>query len=402
MLLWRFVKGCRKVLILAVCLFAWRAGAQTPDVAARELARNVAAAIEREPAAFSFNNLSSLPPVRSGEVRAALESALRARGARISETAASEIRITLSENLRHWLLIAEVLRGEARTVLMSHWPRTPASDSAAPPAVEIERRLVWEQDEPILDFALSDDAAGERRLFVLEPERVAVYGRAAAGWEQRAEFPVARAAARDLRGRLAVQTHRFQAYLPGVACRGVMDPPALECSAGDALWPLVSGASLAGHAPFRAGRNAFEGPLITAAGAKTTLPPFYSLAVAGPDAAPLWVVSAVDGRTLVFDAGFVPAASPVSGWGSEIAGLEARCNEGRQVLATRPGDAHEPDAVQAWDVGPGGVVPVSAPLEFTGPVTALWPSGASSAAAVVRDPATGRYAAYHLEIRCGP
>lgn len=393
------MKGCREVLILAVCLLAWRAVAQTPDAAARELAHGVAAALGREPAVFSFRNLSSLPLVRTGEVRAALENELRARGVRMEESAATEIRTTLSENLRYWLLIAEVWRGESRTVLMSHWPRTPAS--APPPALEIERRLVLEQDEPILDFALSDDAAGEQRLFVLEPERVVVYRRAGAEWEQRAEFPVAHAAARDLRGRLAVQTHRFQAYLPGVACRGVMDPPALECSTGDALWPMVSGASLAGHAPFRAGRNAFEGPLITAGGMKATLPAFFSLALAGTAAEPLWVVSAVDGRTLAFDAGFVPAASPVTGWGSEIAGLEARCNGGRQVLATRPGDAHEPDAVQAWELGPAGAVPASAPLEFPGPVTALWPSGAASAAAVVRDPATGRYAAYHLAIRCG-
>jgi hypothetical protein len=376
--------------------------AQTPEAASRDLARAIAAALEREPAALSIRNISSLPTTSFDKARAALLAALRAQGARIADGAAAEVRVTASENVRSWLLVAEVRRGEARTVHIAGWPRVPAPAPAPQPAVSIERRLVWEQEEPILDFALVEDGA-ERRLFVLDPGRVAVYRRGAAGWELGASFPISAAtpAIRDPRGRLAVQANSFQAWLPGTSCRGTLDPPALECTSGDALWPLASGASLAGHGVFHAGSNAFAGAVFDASGSKGSVPPFYSMALAGSGPAPLWALAGLDGRVSFYDASLTRAGEPVSGWGGDIAGVEAACGGGRQVLATRPGDAHEPDAVQAWEAGRSGAAPVSAPLEFSGPVTALWPSGAASAAAVVRDPATGRYAAYHLSIGCG-
>ncbi|HWQ56930.1 MAG TPA: hypothetical protein VN442_24795 [Bryobacteraceae bacterium] len=393
------MKGCLKVLFLLACLHAGRAAAETPEAAARDLARAVFAAVEADPAALSIRNLSSLPAAGFAEVRAAVMAALRAQGVRLAENGAAEVRVTASENLRNWLLVAEVRRGETRTVLMTAWPRTPAA-SAPLTAVWLERRLVWEQDEPILDFVIVEGEP-ERRLFVLEPSRVAVYGRTAAGWEPRGSFAVAAAPGRDLRGRLAVQGNAFQAWLPGSACRGTIDPPALECTAGEALWPLASGGSLAGHATFRAGHNAFEGTVFTPSGAKATVPPFYSMALAGSPEAPLWVMTSLDGRAVVYNASFSPAGQPISGWGGDVAGVEASCGAGRQVLVSRPGDAQEPDAVEAWEVGLNSAAPVSPPLEFSGPVTALWPSGATSASAVVRDPSTGRYAAYRLAIGCG-
>jgi hypothetical protein len=45
--------------------------------------------------------------------------------------------------------------------------------------------------------------------------------------------------------------------------------------------------------------------------------------------------------------------------------------------------------------------PVTAPIEFGGPVTALWSAGGASAIVVVRDPDTGRYAASLLTVVCG-
>lgn len=390
-----------KALVPLVFLLGWQAEAQSPDAAARELARAAAAALEKEAAVLSIRNNSSLPAPEFASLRAALVSALRAQGVRTAETAEAELRVTVSENPRNWLLVGEAHRGGARTVVMAGWPRTSARARAPLPAVFIERRLVLEQDEPILDFALTGEGGPDARLLVLEPARVAVYGRGESGWEQRAAFPVPFPAARDPRGRLAVQGNAFQAWLPGVSCRGTLEPSAFECRAGDALWPLSSGASLAGHGTLRAGGNAFEAGIFTASGTPANAPPFYSMAVAGSAAAPLWVFACLDGRAAVYDPALSPAAAPVAGWGSDIAGVEAPCGAGRQVLATRPGDAHEPDGVQAWEIGRAGAAPVSSPVEFAGPVTALWPSGAASAAAVVRDPDTGRYAAYHLAIGCG-
>ena len=125
------------------------------------------------------------------------------------------------------------------------------------------------------------------------------------------------------------------------------------------------------------------------------------MALAGGGPEPLWVFATPDGRAAVYNSALAPAGPSLAAWGGDIAGAEARCGSGRQVLATRPSDASEPDAVEAWDVSAGQAVSLGPPLGFPGPVTALWPAGANTAAAVVRDPDTGRYAAYTVAIGCG-
>jgi hypothetical protein len=100
-----------------------------------------------------------------------------------------------------------------------------------------------------------------------------------------------------------------------------------------------------------------------------------------------------------------PAFEPVANipaWGSDLVGLASRCAESSPVLATRPVDRVEADAVQAFTIVNRAAVPVSSPALFSGPVTALWASSASSALAVVRDLSTAKYRAYVLTLHCGP
>ena len=385
-----------------LCLLAQRAPAQTPGDAARDLARKVAAVVAREPAGLSVRNQSSLAAADFEEVRRALEAELRALGVRGAETgAAAEIRVTASENYRNGLLVAEVRRGQETLVLISDWPRRPGAARPPVSGVRLEKRLVWEQDDPILDFALLENG-GEPRLLVLDTTRVALYGRAAAGWEPRQSFPISLPAPwpRDPRGRLFVQGAAFQAYLPGMVCRGTLEPPAMDCQADEPLWLLSSGAALAGYAPFRPGRNEFTGALTTAAAAHAAVPPFYTMALAGAGAEPLWLFAMPDGRTAVYGPALASTGRTIPGWG-DIAGVEVRCGAGRQVLAARADDAGELDTIQAWEITGDDITPLSSPVDFPGPLTALWSSGAASASAVSRDPETGRYAAYHVAIGCG-
>lgn len=374
------------------CLAARHAPAQTAGDAARELARKIAAAAPG-PVALSFRNQSSLPGPAFDEVRRIVEAELRANG-----SAAAEIRVTASESLRDYLLVAEVRRG---LVLMAGWPRPPAT-SAPTGGINLEKKLVWQQDEPMLDFAVAE-TGGTRLLLVLETARVAVYAASANGWEPRQSFPIAAPGppSRDPRGRLTVQAPAFQAYLPGVACRGTLEPPALDCQPGDALWPLVSGATFTGLAAFRPGRNLFDGTIVTAAGGRSAVPPFFSMALAGTVAEPLWIFAFRDGRSAVYNAALAPVGPQVPDWGSDVAGAETRCGSGRQVLATRPGGDSAPDSIEAWEIDAGNARLVSPALDLPGPVTALWPAGAAGASAVVRDPQTGRFAAYAVAIGCG-
>ena len=72
-----------------------------------------------------------------------------------------------------------------------------------------------------------------------------------------------------------------------------------------------------------------------------------------------------------------------------------------QLLVTRPGDWTQPDAIQAFEIIERQAVAISQPVEFDGPVTALWPaSDAKSANAVVHNLKTGQYEAHSLTINC--
>jgi hypothetical protein len=71
------------------------------------------------------------------------------------------------------------------------------------------------------------------------------------------------------------------------------------------------------------------------------------------------------------------------------------------VVATKAGDSREPDELRAWSVVNRAAVPVTPPMEMSGPVTALWSLGGAEVIAVVHDLATGKYAAYLVRVVCG-
>ena len=71
----------------------------------------------------------------------------------------------------------------------------------------------------------------------------------------------------------------------------------------------------------------------------------------------------VDGRTQIYDSAFEPAGS-ISNWGSDLAGTEARCGGGTQVLATRPGDGSETDAVQVFGIVNRSPMALAPPVGF--------------------------------------
>ncbi len=367
--------------------------------AARELARQTAAfAGPGEPVSVAYGNASSLGSAGLGQARAVFEAALKEAGLRVSDVApAAEVRLTLSENQSQYLLVEEARKGDERQVWMAAWKRAEPA-AAAPLGMTLDRKLLWEQEEQILDVAFP--AAG---MLVLSPSKVTLYTRQNASWEPRRAVPLApgKPWPRDLRGRLRVTGASFQAFLPGMACGGSAEPSlSMECQAGDDPWVLESGSHATLLANFAATRNHFDGRVATQAGLRKTIAPFYSAASVEEQGRPLWLLATLDGRTQIFDAWLEPVGA-VASWGSDIAGTEAGCGGGSQVLATRPGDAGEPDAIQTFAIVNRAAAPLTAPVEFAGPVTALWPASATSALAVTRDPLTGRYAAYVITVVCG-
>jgi hypothetical protein len=109
----------------------------------------------------------------------------------------------------------------------------------------------------------------------------------------------------------------------------------------------------------------------------------------------------VDGQVQFFN-GTNSGPSEITGWGSDIAGLKTSCGMNSQVLATRPGDWNSPDSLRVFEIVNRQAVPVSAPVDFSGPITALWTApGGSTAVAVDRSLTSGKYEAFSLSISCG-
>jgi hypothetical protein len=351
--------------------------------AARDLARNVAAALAHEPVTLTVRNLSAAAPGEIAEVRRVFETELRSDGARLVDAPpAAEVRLTLSEDLTRYLLVAEIQRGPERRVLVGWWPRSPASAQPLASQVRLERKLLWEQDGPILDVAHAGDA-----MLVLDPTRILLLRGAE---RQSVPVPPLHPWPRDVRGRLAAGGPAFTAWLPGVICRGSLEPRlSVECSESQEPWLLAPGA-LAVFAP---DRNFFAGRVDIESWGTQDVGPFYSAAPAG-DA---WVFAGTDGRVRIYTRGWQQAGT-IGRWGSDLAGIQTPC--GARILATRPGGGAEPDAIQPYALIEGAASPAGPALEFAGPVTALSSAG-SSAAAVSRDLKTGRYAAFSLAPTCG-
>ena len=385
--------------VLSALLF-FCSGAKAADdagSAARELARKTAAfAGKGAPVAVTWRNLSSLESAAS-QARAAFEEFLQEAGVRAGDTPAVEARVTVSENAAQFLLVEEASKGDEHQVWIASWKRT--ETAAAPPAgVSLEKKLVWEQAEQILDVAFPPGG-----MLVLTPSSVTFYARNGTQWDAQRTVPLSpiRPWPADMRGRLRLKGASFQALLPGMRCDGTTEPSlSADCHANAEAWVLESGSRGLLLADFTATRNYFGGRVTTQSGQPKTVAPFFSAASVESQGRTWWLLAAIDGKTQIYDASLDPAGTSSAQWGSDIAGTDAHCGAGTQVLATRPGDRGQADAIQAFTMIDRTPQPLTEAADFPGPVLALWTSGGSAVTVVVRDLRTGKYSAYEVTVVC--
>jgi hypothetical protein len=383
------------------------------DNAAAELAGKIVSHLApRATMALEVKNQSSLDARAAEEITQSLQAALRARGMRVvkSSRPQAQVVVTVSENIQGLVWVAEITRAtlpeSAPDVVIVEAAR-PSAESVAPPAetLVLRKTLVYTESDPILDCALIPSPAGaEVRLLVLDTEKIAVYTKQEENWVLEQSRPLARSHPwpRDPRGRLAIQAdQQFAAYTPGTECQGTTSPAlALECRASDDAWPVSLAEPLTMSAHFVPGRNYFDGKL-TLAGKELQVPMFFSAAAIPGTPGPLIVLAALDGRARFFAQKPEPLGT-VDDWGSDLAAIQSGCGSGLQILATRAGGLEQPDSVQAFSLRDGTAQQASAPVEFPGPVTALWPAASGrEALAVARDLKTGQYEAFTLSISCG-
>lgn len=366
--------------------------------AARELARRtVSFGTRGEAVNIQWRNVSSLGPPELAQARATFETAFQDAGGRLNAAMAATIHMTLSETASQYMLVEEAQNGEDRRVWIAAWKRSAAPKLAAS-GIALDRKLVWEQDEQILDLAFPGSG-----MLVLSPGRLALYAKPGNSWEQKQSLAIntGRPVPHDARGRLRLNPGGFQAYLPGAVCTGSIEPGLSgACQSADEPWILESGSSALLLANFTAARNYFDGRIVTQTGMRKQIAPFYSAAAVEEQGRTLWLTAQLDGRVQILNSAFEPVGS-LSGWGSDIAGTSARCGNGGQIFATRPGDNTDPDSLQLFSLADRTALMLAGPIAMTGPITALWPSGPGAVLAVVHDLASGKYQAYVVTVVCG-
>ncbi len=352
------IRAVTRGFLLVMIAVAVRA--DTLDDAVAALAKRVVARLEAfEVVRIGERNISSLPATEVSRAEVALTRALQRRGRGSTPV---DVVVTISDNLRGYVLVAEIRRASGTVVEMIEFRLAPPAAPAR--AAIIDSKLLWEQETPILDVALLQDS-----MLVLDTAGLARYERRDGKWERAATLELL-VVVRDPRGRLERSPDTITIQEPGVTCTL---PIKMTVSA-----PCQDGG------PFKAARNTQD--------LQDWRGEFFSSAELGGDT----IVAEVDGRIHIYDSAHAPQAV-VDGWGSDFV-LIAACG-GRHIAIAGSGDAASTDSIALYDLVNHALVSASEPIDFPGPVTAMWPAG-DGAMAVARNLSTGKYAAYSLTLDC--
>ncbi len=382
------------------------ANASTLADTARQLAHKIASATGPGAIALEITNRSSLDEKSVSELRSALEAQLRAEGvhtAKLDESVGS-VTVLLSESVREYVWSAEIAIGadERKVALVSTpRPQSGAGVAAAMPLI-VRKNFLFAQEQPILDAAVLD-MSGSPRLLVLDASQVGVFHQQSGRWELETSLPIlhSRIFPRDLRGRLLLRRdHLFDVYVPGIFCHSsVTAPLALACNDSDDPWPLTADENSV-RAFFAPARNFFTGAFSPGIGKVSNGPSFYSAAALPRPGYTLWLLAAVDESIHMLD-GITDQVIRGARWGSDLAAVHSNCGTGIQLLVSETGDPAQ-DTLRAFEIPDRDPVAASFPVEFDGPIVALWPeSTPTGAMAIVKREDTGWYEAYRISIACG-
>lgn len=399
------------VLAVANCLMTAGLAAMPPSKwqePTAALADQVAAILGPGQARLTIRNLSSIPTDEIPRIRLLLEEDLKAHGVLASGAeSANSIRVTLSENTRERLWVAEVIEGNQTQVAMVHVEPEIARQTQGGTGLTLRKQTVLTTRDQVL-AALEAGAS----LVAVESEEIVIYAHAAEGWreQKRVDIGQRKPLPRDPRGVMVPSRdgEGFEAFVAGMVCEGsyahgpITGEWTIHCRESDDPWQLSVPPSLQAAATkqsesievaplkafYNSTRDYFTGVLAPSLG--VDLPQFYSAAIvpraagAGPLGALL--VNGIDGKVQLTEAGVLKQVSGVRDWGSDFAVLNTGCGSGAQVAASGSGEAAT-DSLRAYELPAQEATPASAPLAMDGTVMALWtaPDG-KSLFAVVRKP----------------
>jgi hypothetical protein len=388
---------CAILLILLPAALAAQQEAQSLPIAANEFVQQILSrAGSPTSVAIGFQNVSSLPADSQEAVQNAIFNAFRATNVRVvkAEQAQIEVQIAFSEDWQGFVWLATVQQGTSSQVIIKKIARRQAATPSRAPSLTLRKIPVWQQDLQILDFFQDN-----QNLLILEPGQLSIYASDSGQWRPRQTLGIShqRPWPRDLRGRLEVHSGHIEVFLPGMRCNGTISPSALECRESDDPWPVDSGLV----AFFSSRRNFFSG-LLAGQNAGASVVPFFSGAAWQNGDQRMWLFTGTDGRARLFQNDLASPAAIYNGWGSAVAAVHSNCGSNWQLLASAPTDSIRSDSVQAVEINGREALPVSAPVDLSGAVEALWTAGNYNQVVngVMQSQVTGKYEAFTLTVIC--
>jgi hypothetical protein len=401
-----------KRLIWAIAMVAstlTEIAAPTPsqwEQPAANLAEQVAEILGPGQARLAIRNLSTVSSDEIPAIRRLLEQDLKTRGVLASDAeGANTVRVTLSENVRERLWVAEVVEGNETRVAMVRVEPGTAQQSQPKSGLALRKQVAITTNEAVL--AALEIAGG---LVTIQPEEIVIYGHAAEGWREQKRVGIGqkKPLPRDPRGIILPSANGsgFEVSVAGMVCSGSYLPaqPAGDwtvlCCESDDPWTIVqppvaqTGSATQGTATqmdvsvtpmkafYNAARNYFTGAVNFSLG--VDLPPFYSAAqiIRSASSAPL-LIGGIDGKVQILEGSALKPVAGTRDWGSDFAALHSGCGAGMQIVVSGSGEAAG-DSLRAYELPAQEAFPASASLAMDGTVTALWtaPDGNSVFAVV--------------------
>lgn len=386
---------------------------------AAELAGQIADILGPGQAQLSVRNVSTIQTSEIPGIRKILEQDLKARGVLAGGTeSANAIRVTLSENARERLWVAEVVEGSETRVAMVHVDAIAAIPVAAHEGIVLRRERIGQlsnrerkklEIDPILAAAEING-----HLVVMFADRISAFSGSGDGWIESNTFAMERKLGRDPRGLIvpASDGGTFKAYAPGTECTGSYSLPlnggnqdsgwTVHCRASDDPWPVYQSAD-ASSAPalkafYNTARDYFTGVVTPNLG--VDLPTFYSAGMI-PRAAggAALLLTGVDGKVQMVENGALRTVAGTRDWGSDFAVVRSGCGAGTQVIVSSSGEAVS-DSLRAFEIPASEALPESSAVAMNGTVSALWTAqDGKSSLAVVRD-AAGQYEVDRVTASC--
>lgn len=393
-------------LVMVLVQLTWAAPGPWDDPAAK-MAEQVAGIMGPGQVQLTVENRSTIATTEVAAIRALLEQRLKSHGISVSGgESANTLRVTLSENARERLWVAEVVQGNETKVTMVSLPAERSLAAARSGGVALLSQTILTTDTPVLGIVESGSG-----LVALEPEESVYFLRGPNGWtpSARSEIVQRRQMARDVRGVLQSVSGGFAAWLPGETCTGQTDSVSgagsliVQCVSSDDPWPVaevgttaVGGAQL--KAFYNARRNFFTGVMTPNVGVE--LQPFYAATVV-PRAVggAALLVGGIDGKVQLVENRMLKTVSGTRDWGSDFVSITTGCGLGAQVVASSSGAAAT-DSLRAYELPALEAVPASAPLATDGPVIAMWAAQDNRSLYITVQRSVDAYEVDHVTASC--